>query len=184
MPRSPAAAPGPLVTTTGHRSWEEKIAQAQADLAALERQVEDGELEEADAAPLRAAYLQEIAEAEQAGEPADAAPTDGRRNRRLLIGVLVAVVAMVGVTVAASQALVPRSPAPGDVDLSEVSNEAMEAVIADNPDDPQINGMRLALADRYFEEESYQQAFEHYRIVLENDPAAGEAAAPWGGWVG
>ena len=52
----------------------------------------------------------------------------------------------------------------------------MEAVIADNPDDPQINGMRLALADRYFEEESYQQAFEHYRIVLENDPATQEAA--------
>ena len=69
--------------------------------------------------------------------------------------------------------------------MSEVSNEAMEAVIADNPDDPQINGMRLALADRYFEEESYQQAFEHYRIVLENDPAAREAARALGrmGWM-
>jgi tetratricopeptide (TPR) repeat protein len=95
------------------------------------------------------------------------------------------VVALVGVTFAASRALVPRPPSPSDADLSEVSNEAMEAVIADNPDDPQINGMRLALADRYFEEEAYQRAFEHYRIVLENDPAAGEAARALGrmGWM-
>jgi tetratricopeptide (TPR) repeat protein len=173
------------VTTTTD-PWEQKLAQARADLAALERQVEDGELEEADAAPLRAAYLQEISDAEQAaGVSVDAEPADGRRNRRLLVGVLVAVVAIVGVTVAASQALVPRTPTPGDVDLSEVSNEAMEAVIADNPDDPQINGMRLALADRYFEAESYQQAFEHYRVVLENDPATQEAARALGrmGWM-
>ena len=101
------------MTTSATGQWQEKIAQAQSDLAALERQVEDGELVEADAAPLRAAYLQEVAEAEQAaGEPAEAAPADGHRNRRLLIGVLVAVVAVVGVTVAASQALVPRAPHP------------------------------------------------------------------------
>ena len=60
------AAPGAVVTTTATGPWEQKIAQARADLAALERQVEDGELDEADAAPLRAAYLKEISDAEQA----------------------------------------------------------------------------------------------------------------------
>ncbi len=133
----------------------------------------------------------EVAEAERAASnrphpnrrelgPPTAPGTAGSSSAALL-----AVVAVVGITLAASQALVPRSPSPGDADLSEVSNEAMEAVIADNPDDPQINGMRLALADRYFEAEAYQQAFEHYRIVLENDPANGEAARALGrmGWM-
>jgi tetratricopeptide (TPR) repeat protein len=174
------------MTTAATGPWEQRIAQARADLAALERQVEDGELAESDAARLRVTYLQEISAAEQAAEPlVESPPAEGGRSRRLLIGLLLAVVALVGVTFAASRALVPRPPSPSDADLSEVSNEAMEAVIADNPDDPQINGMRLALADRYFEEEAYQRAFEHYRIVLENDPAAGEAARALGrmGWM-
>ena len=179
------------MTTSATGQWEERIIQARADLAALERQIEDGELDETDAAPLRAAYLREVAEAERAAnqssvtETSGTGPSQGSRNRRLLIGALVTVVVVVGITFAASQALVPRPPSSEDTDLSEVSNEAMEAVIADNPDDPQINGMRLALADRYFEEEAYQQAFEHYRIVLENDPANGEAARALGrmGWM-
>ncbi len=37
-------------------------------------------------------------------------------------------------------------------DPDSVSNETMEAVIAANLDNPSINGMRLALAHRYFEE--------------------------------
>jgi Tfp pilus assembly protein PilF len=61
-------------------------------------------------------------------------------------------------------------------DLSEVSNETMEAVIAANADDPQVNGMRLALAERYFEARDYRAAFPHYLTVAE-DPGATSAEA-------
>jgi hypothetical protein len=52
-------------------------------------------------------------------------------------------------------------------DLSEVSNETMEAVVAANLDNPQINGMRLALAERYYEIGDYSSAFPHYLAVAE-----------------
>ncbi|MBA3362142.1 MAG: cytochrome c-type biogenesis protein CcmH [Acidimicrobiia bacterium] len=63
-----------------------------------------------------------------------------------------------------------------DFDPDSVSNETLEAVVAANADNPAINGMRLALANRYFEEGNYQQAFGHYEIVLDNQPAPNEAA--------
>jgi tetratricopeptide (TPR) repeat protein len=58
-------------------------------------------------------------------------------------------------------------------------------VIAANADNPQINGMRLALANRYFEAGSYQQAFGHYQTVLENEPTTSEAASSFSrlGWM-
>jgi cytochrome c-type biogenesis protein CcmH len=66
----------------------------------------------------------------------------------------------------------------GDQDLSEVSNETMEAVIAANLDNPQINGMRMALAERYYAEGDYRAAFPHYLAVAQSDTATtAEAAA-------
>lgn len=61
-------------------------------------------------------------------------------------------------------------------DLSEVSNETMEAVIAANADNPQVEGMRLALAERYFAENDFQSAFPHYLTVAES-PDATDAQA-------
>ncbi|HEX2421329.1 MAG TPA: cytochrome c-type biogenesis protein CcmH [Acidimicrobiia bacterium] len=70
-------------------------------------------------------------------------------------------------------------------DPDSISNETMEAVIAAEADNPQINGMRLALADRYFDEGDYQNAFAHYQAVLDSEPAAAEAAAAYTrlGWM-
>jgi tetratricopeptide (TPR) repeat protein len=59
-------------------------------------------------------------------------------------------------------------------DLSDVSNETMEAVVAASLDSPQINGMRLALAERYYEIGDYSSAFPHYLAVAE---AAGASNA-------
>jgi tetratricopeptide (TPR) repeat protein len=75
--------------------------------------------------------------------------------------------------------------AGGNFDPDSVSNETLEAVIAANADHPQINGMRLALANRYFEEGNYQNAFGHFQTVLENAPTAGEAANSFArlGWM-
>jgi tetratricopeptide (TPR) repeat protein len=70
-------------------------------------------------------------------------------------------------------------------DPDSISNETMEAVIAAQADNPQINGMRLALANRYFDEGDYQNAFAHYQAVLDSEPAAAEAAAAYTrlGWM-
>ncbi|HJR86414.1 MAG TPA: cytochrome c-type biogenesis protein CcmH [Acidimicrobiia bacterium] len=70
-------------------------------------------------------------------------------------------------------------------DPDAVSNETMEAVIAANLENPSIGGMRLALANRYFEEGDYQKAFGHYQAVLDSEPAAAEAAAAYTrlGWM-
>ena len=46
-------------------------------------------------------------------------------------------------------------------DPSSFSNETLAAVVAANQDHPQIDGMRLALAERYFEEGDYQSAFPY-----------------------
>ena len=62
-------------------------------------------------------------------------------------------------------------------DLDEVSNETMEAVVAANLDNPQINGMRLALAERYYEESDYRSAFPHYLAVAESPDATDDEAA-------
>ena len=64
----------------------------------------------------------------------------------------------------------------GEQDLSEVSNETMEAVIAANADNPQVNGMRLALADRYYQALDYRSAFPHYLAVAESPDASADEA--------
>ncbi|MGF1617422.1 MAG: cytochrome c-type biogenesis protein CcmH [Acidimicrobiia bacterium] len=53
-------------------------------------------------------------------------------------------------------------------DLDDVSNETMEAVVAANLDNPQINAMRLALAERYFATGDYRSAFPHYLQVAQD----------------
>ncbi len=49
--------------------------------------------------------------------------------------------------------------------LQDVTNEEMEAVILENPN---IFPMRVALANRYFDEVDYSNALPHYMYVAEN----------------
>ena len=51
------------------------------------------------------------------------------------------------------------------VNLEDVTNEEMEAVILENPN---IFPMRVALANRYFDELDYSNALPHYMYVAEN----------------
>ena len=114
-----------------------------------------------------------------AGEPA---PEVGRSRARLVTGGVVLVLAFAGIVVVASNSLQDRPAAAagaadlGQDDLSDVSNETMEAVVAANADNPQVNGMRLALAERYFEAGDYRSAFPHYLIVAEDPEATGAEA--------
>jgi len=113
---------------------------------------------------------------------ADAPPTQGRSRTRLVIGGVVLILAFAGIVVVAANSLQDRPAAAAgaadidEQDLSEVSNETMEAVVAANAEDPQINGMRLALAERYFDAGDYRSAFPHYLVVAEDPDATGAEA--------
>ena len=106
---------------------------------------------------------------------ADSPPkTPGRRAGT----VLVMIFALAGVVVTAGFFLRERDDTAVGVaaleseDLDQVSNETMEAVIAANLDNPAIDGMRLALAERYFTAGDYRLAFPHYLAVAESGLAS------------
>jgi cytochrome c-type biogenesis protein CcmH/NrfF len=121
------------------------------------------------------------------GEDVDAEPAlPPTRPRRRIFAITLIVVAILGATgFTVTRALVPR-PAGGYVtgieatgagqsdqvpaggrDLSKVSDAELEAVVAANPD---VAGMRLALAHRYFDRRDYRRALEHYKAVLDRQP--------------
>jgi cytochrome c-type biogenesis protein CcmH len=115
-----------------------------------------------------------------------------RSKRRIAIGALVLLVTGAGALVAVGQFRQARADdnllsgiAGGEVDPDSISNETLEAVIAANLDNPEIGGMRLALANRYFEERNYQDAFPHYQAILDGNPTPTQAAEAYTrlGWM-
>lgn len=149
-----------------------------SDTAERLRQTYESEL---DALDLAIAELPEEGDQEEKFEPAGQAPerTDGwfRTSRRRIVGALLFVAALAVTFVLAvnnaDETQQPAGASPGalTVDPADVSNEEMEAIVAANPG---INGMRMALADRYFAAEEYGSALDHYLIVLENAPTSDE----------
>ena len=106
--------------------------------------------------------------------------SEPRSKRRMLVGGLVlaasfgAVVVVVGFFVQDEGSDRSSGVAQQQAqNLEDVSNETMEAVIAANLDDPQISGMRLALAERYFSTGDYRSAFPHYLAVAESEESSG-----------
>jgi tetratricopeptide (TPR) repeat protein len=160
--------------------------QARRDLDELDLQVEAGEIDEETAATLRHGYLAELESATDALTDMpleDDTPADDERpsTNRTLIGatILVAAVALI-IGFAASMAQ-DRDTGPvegvasnGEVDLDSISNEQMEAVVESYRNDPavaaQLPYMEFRLAERYFEDQDYLKAFEHYQTILTNDP--------------
>jgi len=139
------------------------------DLDELSDQVAAGELDTETADRLRAAYEAEL-EAMERGPKRDE-PDDlpqGRSSRRTLAGAFLLIGAFTVVIILAAQAL--RSgdePSPqadeSDVAASDGTTLAqMEEVVAANPDVP---GMRLALADLYFAQGDYMSAIDHYLVL-------------------
>lgn len=115
-----------------------------------------------------------------------------RSRRRLAIGAMALLLAGAGALVAVGQFRQERADddlfsgiAGGEVDPDSISNETLEAVIAANLDNPDIGGMRLALANRYFEERNYQKAFPHYQAVLDGTATPIQAAEAYTrlGWM-
>lgn len=156
--------------------------QAERDIDEVEQQLSEGELDSETAQRLIARYRSEISriderdrwKTQEAREPRTATGRAGGVSKtRRLVGTLLMLGLFIAVSVTAFYAVRSRDGGfitgdpGGGVDLSEVTNDQMEAVIAANPDVPQIAAMRLRLADRYFEEGSFSDALPHYLGALE-----------------
>lgn len=181
----------------------EQIAQVDRDLAEIDEQVEVGELDEATAERLRVSYrsersglekqLAELDESEAADDSVirvnDAAAP--RSKSRAIIGTILVGAAALVIAVIAVVSLQEQTPASDVTDgiatdvlegqvagggsgsgMSSVSAAEMEAVVAENPE---VIGMRMALAELYLEEGNTSKALEHYMIILEQEPENTEA---------
>ncbi len=108
--------------------------------------------------------------------------TPSTTNRRLVGGLIViggfALIVLIAGAMIQDRPATTSGAASVDVDnLDGVSNETMEAVIAANVDHPQVNGMRVALAERYFSAGDYRSAFPLYLQVAEDERSTeGEAS--------
>ncbi len=181
--------------TTSRRRAETLREQAYRDLDELEQQLTEGELDAPTAATLRNVYRLEIEEAEAllSAISDDSAGQNGPRQRlpSWLLWSLAGAVVVGGVLLSVSGSARLREggaltgglegaarsgfdqaapEADAGFDPSAYSDQALEAVIAANADLPVVSGMRVALAERYFDRGDYTSAFPHYQAVIEADP--------------
>jgi tetratricopeptide (TPR) repeat protein len=172
----------------------EQIDLLHEELADIDAQVRDGDLDAGTASKIRARYEADLAAleaSEQAGSTVTGLDVNGpvaepgrkRLDRRALVAIGLVTVVLVVIAVFAVRSL--NTPTvvgadgivgevvrdEGEVDLSTISNEQMEVVVAENPG---VVPMRLALARRYFEAGEFDKALDHYFEVLnrERNPEA------------
>ncbi len=188
---------GPGTAPSSAHAVSEALDAVTRDLADLDDQLRVGELDESTVRRLRATYEAEAAALEARLGDADApsgesaGATTARSNRRVVAGAAVLGVAMIAVGLSVGLAIRDREPggpitgdvvqsaaAAGVVSLEDVTNEEMEAVVAQFPDNVP---MRRALARRYFFAGSLDRAFDHYMAVLDRERDA-EALANVG-WI-
>ncbi|MCH7584812.1 MAG: tetratricopeptide repeat protein [Acidobacteria bacterium] len=163
---------------------EQQRDQALADLRDLEAQVSSGEIDASVALGLRSRYEVEALDAMQAIDRLEPAISEPGSRRRVLIGAGAFIAVATVVTITLVSAVEPRPDGgyvtggvaaevveEAPVDLSSITNEEMEQVVAANPE---ILPMRLALARRYVEAGDFSTALPHYMFVLdrETDPEA------------
>lgn len=162
----------------------EQIELITEELEDLDRQVATGDLDAATAGELRARYVSELDammdERVKSQEPRTRSSDSkgGRVSGRALVGTAVVAIAITVIAVFAVNSLTGPSTSgvegvandvvtgQREVDLADISNEEMEAVVAANPD---VVAMRLALARRYFEVGDFTNALDHYMVVLEQE---------------
>ncbi|OZM76389.1 tetratricopeptide repeat protein [Pseudonocardia sp. MH-G8] len=176
--------------------------QAVRDIVDLDAQVAAGEITEVDARPLRRRYETTAGRALEALDALDALGTDAEpplmpRSRprgwslAYLLAVVVALVAAVvllpasllerpaGGAVTGNEAVQGAAGAPPLDPSATVTDEQLEQVVAANPD---VIGMRVALADRYVAQGEYEPAMRHYLDALRREPGNADALARLG-WL-
>lgn len=160
----------------------ETIEMLHQELADVERQLMEGDIDEATATRLTDKYTAELDalitarsghDDDSAGDEAATKPV--WLTARAKAGILIMTVAILGIAVFAVTSLVSNTPSgvegvaqdalmgSNTRDLSTVTNEELEEVVAENPG---VIPMRLALARRYFEAGEFDKALEHYLVVL------------------
>ncbi len=172
----------------------EQIELLREEIEDVDAQVLDGDLDEETAAGIKARYEAELAALEasaaaavtvEADDEQDGESVKGRKrlNGRAITGIALVTVAMTVIGIFAVQSINNQRITGADgivgdivrgeaqINLDDVSNEEIEAVVAANPD---IIPMRLALARRYFEAGEFDKALDHYFEVLnrEQNPEA------------
>ena len=185
----------------------------QRDIEELAEQIEEGEVDESTGTQLMKGYKQELGAVEAAlaelpdlrslkapkspktPKPPNVVSTEeatpkGRSMARIVAGSLVVATAMVVVIFLVASNVTPddqgpsvaASPGELTVDPDSVSNEQLEAVVAANPDIP---GMRLALANRYFLADQFPEALDHYLYIAGNNPTPADEALALAriGWI-
>ncbi|MDH3538683.1 MAG: hypothetical protein OEP52_01700 [Acidimicrobiia bacterium] len=158
------------------------------DLEELAEQVAAGEIDEETASTLQAGYEDEIATVERlAAGSAPAAPLEGRSTQRAVVGALILIGSLTVIILLAAQVFrsddPPPSQSPSDAaTLDAGALEDMEAIVAAHPDSV---GMRLALADLYFEQGVYSSAIDHYLAATEGELTPEEESRTLGriGWM-
>ncbi|WP_439659448.1 hypothetical protein ACSHWB_44940 [Lentzea sp. HUAS TT2] len=154
---------------------EQQRDQALRDIVDLERQVEEGEIPPAVAQRLRDEYEAVAAAAIRRLEsPTARRPRAEKRRGPVVAYVVAAVVALFAVVVLLPDQLGERPEGgavsgnevlqPPSRDLSAVTDDELEQVIAANPG---VAGMRLALVRRYVGAGSYEKAAAHLQILLQ-----------------
>lgn len=177
---------------------EQQRDQALRDLFELEQQVQAGDVPESAAEALRRRYERSAAEALALLD--DGEPVEAPRLRRTMTwraglysaGALSVVVALAvllpaalqerptGGFVSGNEAFVrgpsaaSTSPPGGQMSVSDTE---MEEAVAANPD---VVGMRLALAQRYLDQRAFDKAIPHYQEVLAREPGNAVALASLG----
>lgn len=159
----------------------EQIEMLTEELEDLDRQIAEGDIDTKTADRLRTRYTDELSaliDARSERGDTDPEPARGLRSRRSIAGFVIVGAAVIAIAAFAMVSLDDGSATgvegvaqdvlsgEGGRDLSTVSNEEMEAVVAQNPD---VVPMRLALARRYFEAGQFDQALDHYFEVLERE---------------
>lgn len=183
---------------------EDRRARAIHDMVETQRQLDAGEIDAKTAERLFSLYQGQIVDAVDRlatlGPPPD--PPAARNRHRVIAGVGIATIVLFvgGLVVTESGRSKPKSSltansaaAPdsqtagvgGGRDLSKVTNEEMEAVIAQNPN---VIPMRLALAERYMTagtDGDLAKASEHAHLALQQNPGETDRARALRdlGWV-
>jgi tetratricopeptide (TPR) repeat protein len=180
---------GELLQPGSAQRLEDRREHVLRDLDELSDQVAAGEMDTETADRLRAAYEAELGAMErgpQHDEPDDL--PQGRSSRRTLAGAILLIGAFTVVIILAAQALRSGDEPSPQADESDVAAtegatlEQMEELVAANPDVP---GMRLALADLYFAEGDYMSAIDHYLVLASAELPPEEESRTLGriGWM-
>ena len=185
--REPASARTGTAQPESAVPLQERRRHALRDLDELSEQVEAGELDEATAERLRAAYRAELEAVDQELQRSEShSSPQARSSRRAMAGALLLIGAFTVIIILASQALRSEggtSQQADDVAAIDPSTlEQMEELVAAQPDSP---GMRLALADFYFGQGDYLSAIDHYLALASMELSPQEESQTLGriGWM-